>query len=135
MSRTIHCCAAAISLSIVIGGAVQAHHSGAMFDRSKVVTVQGALIEYVYTNPHPWLRLMVRSDGKDLEWDAEAPSVQTMSRVGLTRSTLKPGDRLTLRLHPLKDGRPGGALIDVTLASGKVISAGGVPPSTRGSTP
>jgi hypothetical protein len=104
-------------------GPVSAHHSGAMFDRAKMVTLQGVVKEYQFTNPHAWIEVMVTDKGKTTQWGVEAEGPRLMRRLGLVPSTLKPGDKVTVRAHPLRDGRPGGSFVDIVLANGKTITA------------
>src|SRR5579872_7173126 len=61
-----------------------AHHSAAMFDRDKQVTVQGTVREFQYTNPHSWLLVIVMEpDGKTTEWSFEAEAPSTLLRSGI----------------------------------------------------
>jgi len=98
-------CATALTASVP----ASAHHSGAMFDRAKVVTLSGQLIKYEFTNPHSWTRLMVgEPGGATTEWAIETYSPQNnMRRLGVNSTTLKPGDMISLRMHPLRDGSKG----------------------------
>ena len=89
-----------------------AHHSFAMFDFTRTVTIHGTVKEFQWTNPHTWIQLMVvDSSGKEAEWSIEASSAITMSRQGWTRAALKPGDHVVVVIHPLKDGTRGGSLV------------------------
>ena len=120
-------CATALMASVP----ASAHHSGAMFDRAKVVALKGQIIKYEFTNPHAWIRLTVREPGgATTEWNIETYSPQNMRRLGLTPSNLKPGDVVSLRMHPIRDGRKAGSLVDITLADGTYIS-GAAPPQAR----
>lgn len=110
------------ALALLMTGQAFAHHSGAMFDRTKTVTVTGAVKRYLYTNPHSWVTVVAKSDdGAQITWDVEAFTPLAMQRWGIVPSTLKEGDLITLRLHPLRDGRRGGSLVDITLASGRYV--------------
>jgi hypothetical protein len=96
-----------------------AHHSGAMFDRSKVITLTGTIKQYDYTMPHTWVRLIVEQDGKQVEWDVEGGNPMRMKQVNLVPGVLNAGDKVTIRIHPLRDGRNGGSFIDVVLPNGE----------------
>jgi hypothetical protein len=99
---------------------IHAHHSGAMFDRSKTLTLIGTVKEYQFVNPHVWIELMVPGKSAVLvQWSIEAESPPLMARLGLKPKTLRAGDRVTVRTHPLRDGRPGGSFVSLTLADGK----------------
>jgi Family of unknown function (DUF6152) len=107
----------------------QAHHSAAMFDRSKQVTLAGTVKEYQFKNPHVWIELMVPGKGgKPVQWSVEGEGPSMMARMGLSPKTLKSGDHITLRAHPLRDGRSGGSFIEVKLADGKTIGSSFGPP-------
>jgi hypothetical protein len=106
-----------------------AHHSFAMFDLNKEVTVEAVVKEVQFTNPHVWIQIeVVDAKGRRTEWGIEAGARGMMVRAGWTSGTLKPGDRVTLIMHPLKDGKPSGSLVKVTLPDGRVLSNGGGPP-------
>jgi hypothetical protein len=118
--------AASAAFVLIGGGAALAHHSGAMFDRAKEVSFSGTIKEFQYVNPHSWIEVLV-PDGageKTVQWSFETEGPNRLQRVGWTRYTLRPGDKVTVRGHPLKDGRPGGSLIDITTADGKTWACG-----------
>ena len=116
---------AALALPILCGPA-QAHHSFAMFDRSKTDTVAGTVKEFDLINPHGWLQVLVPdAQGKPREWAFETGGPGQMARAGFQAATLNPGDHVTVSLHPLKDGSYGGQLVSVTLANGQTLRAGG----------
>ncbi len=99
-----------------------AHHSAAMFDRTKTVELVGTVKEYQFANPHVWIEVIVTGDdGKVVQWSIEGEGPAMMARMGLGPTVLKTGDKITMRAHPLRDGRPGGSFIAVTLEDGKVI--------------
>lgn len=100
-----------------------AHHSAAMFDHAKTVTLQGTVKEFQYTNPHSWLIVMVPDPaGQSVEWGFEAEGPSTLLRVGIKAQTFQPGDKVTVVANPMKDGRPAGSWVTVTKADGKVFS-------------
>ena len=96
----------ALALAAVAAPAV-AHHSGAMFDEKKEVTLTGVVKEFQYTNPHSWLLVDVKGpDGKVTTWGFEAEGPSTLMRAGIRRSDFAPGTPLTITGHPMRDGRP-----------------------------
>jgi len=102
------------------------HHAFSAFDMSKTATLAGVVKEFQWTNPHSWIQLMVTdASGTAVEWSIELNSPSSLVRKGWKPKTLKPGDKVTLIMHPLRDGRPGGSLISVTLPDGTVM--GGSP--------
>jgi hypothetical protein len=102
-----------------------AHHSFAMFDLGKDVTVDAMVKEVQFTNPHVWLQIMV-ADGKgeQTEYSIESGAPGMMLRNGWKPSTLKPGDKVKLTMHPLKNGSPGGSLVSVVVPDGRVLGPG-----------
>ena len=106
-----------------------AHHSFSMFDGDKTVTVKGTVKEFEWTNPHAWLRVMVvdQASGKPAQWAFEmGPPAQQILR-GWKPDSLKPGDPVTLNMHPLKDGSRGGQLVNATLPDGRTVGGAGAP--------
>jgi hypothetical protein len=103
-----------------------AHHSFAMFDREKAISVSGVVKEYEWTNPHAWVHVMVAdAGGKAVEWSFEMQSIAQDTRAGWRADSVKPGDKISVEFHPLKDGTRGGQLMAATLADGKRL---GPPP-------
>jgi hypothetical protein len=94
-----------------------AHHSFAMFDNTKSVTLDGTVKEFQWTNPHAWVQLVVKDPvtGKDAEWSIEGGSPNGLARQGWKRTSLKPGDKASIVIHPLKDGTPGGSLVSAVV--------------------
>ncbi len=99
-----------------------AHHSRAMFDLAKNVTYMGVVDEYQWQNPHSHIVITVASDAKDLStvgtWDIEASSIHIMVDEGWNQATYKPGDKITLVGHPMKNGSKG-ALLFYAIKDGK----------------
>ena len=116
-----------LNWSVVVAGAVAlgvvspvaAHHSHAMFDHTKQASVSGTVTSFDYRNPHVGLYLDVDNAGKKVNYWVEMSNVQNMIRRGIGHGTFKPGDKVTVTLHPLKDGRPGGNYIKVVAGDGK----------------
>jgi hypothetical protein len=101
----------------------QAHHSFAMFDRSKTITLSGTVRSFSWTNPHTFVWIFVQNDqgGEDL-WAIEFSSGPVvLARSGWSRETLKPGDKITIEVNPLRDGRAGGMLKRAHLPDGRIL--------------
>ena len=99
-----------------------AHHSTAMFDFAKTVEIKGTIKEFQWTNPHTWTKVDVEGAGPAVvEYGLEGMSPNYLARNGWAKRTLKAGDKVTLQVHPLKDGRPGGFMVSVKLADGTVL--------------
>ena len=120
--------AAALSaawIAAALASPAWAHHSFAMFDRDKTQSVVGTVKEFELTNPHSWLSLMVADgQGKVHEWSLEGGAPNQLARGGWSAATVKPGDKVTVSIHPLKDGSNGGQLLSVVLANGQTLQAG-----------
>jgi len=124
--------AATIGLASIAG----AHHSGAMFDAEKLVTLSGNVKEFQWTNPHCWIQLMVlQGNGTAAEWSIEMAAPGTLSRLGWHKSTLKPGDNVSVQIHPLKSGEMGGGFVSATLPDGTILTARPVPTEGAGPAP
>ena len=97
---------------------VFAHHSFAMFDANKTVTLQGTVKEFHWTNPHSWIFLTVVGEGQPAEWPIELGSPAGLMRRGWAPKTLMPGMKVKVVIRPLKDGKIGGQFLGVTLPDG-----------------
>jgi Family of unknown function (DUF6152) len=103
--------------------AALAHHSAAMFESVKTITVSGTVKEFEYVNPHSWLYVVVTDDkGEETLWGFEAEGPSALMRAGIKDNALQPGDLVTVTARPLRDGRPAGAWVSVTKADGKVLA-------------
>ena len=116
-------------IPIGIAAPAVAHHSFSMFDSEKTVTMTGTVKEVEWTNPHSWLRVMVvdQASGKPAQWAFEmGPPARQLQR-GWKPDSLKPGDNVTVHIHPLKDGARGGQLVDAVLPDGRTVGGAGAP--------
>lgn len=107
---------AALGLSALAAPAL-AHHSFGMFANDKVVTVSGTVSEVKWGMPHVWIKVSA-ADG---EWGFEGHAPNILARKGWSRSTLKPGDKVKLLMHPMRDGSKAGSLINATLPDGRTL--------------
>jgi hypothetical protein len=100
-----------------------AHHSAAMFEATKTITVEGVVKEWQLTNPHSWLVVSVTGkDGKITEWGFEAEGPSTLLRAGIHPSDLKAGTKITITGRPMKDGQKAAIWVTATRADGKVLN-------------
>ena len=123
--------ALALGASIQIlssAGPAAAHHSFAMYDSTKLVTITGVVKEFQWTNPHAilWVYSDPDKNGSADLWSFElSTSPGPLSRLGWTKNSLKPGDKVAVEMNPLHDGQHGGSLKKATLlATGKVFTTG-----------
>lgn len=99
-----------------------AHHSFAMFDASITTELQGVVKEFQWTNPHSWIQVMVSdAQGKEVEWGFELGGPTGLTRGGWTPKTIVPGDKVSVRFHPRRDGTPAGQFLSMRLPSGKIV--------------
>jgi len=112
--------------AMMVGSSSWGHHSFAMFDLDKEVTLEGVVKEFQWTNPHVWLQILVPDGkGQTTEWSLEAGAPGMLTRTGWKSSMLKANDKVSVVIHPLKSGAPGGSLVKVTLPNGRVMGPGG----------
>jgi hypothetical protein len=114
--------AAAMALAAAGAAPAFAHHSTAMFDMDHEVQLSGTVKDFQWTQPHTWIVFEApnASGGVD-EYGIEGMSPSYLGRNGWSKHTLSPGDKVTLSIHPLKDGRKGGFDASVTFPDGKVM--------------
>jgi len=109
LNRAILGAGALVLATTVVG----AHHSGAMFEREKTVTLTGVVKEFQFTNPHSWLLVDVKNeDGTVTTWGFEAEGPSTLRRAGIRPSDFRAGTEVTITGRPMKDGRPAAAWVD-----------------------
>ncbi|MGZ3246521.1 MAG: DUF6152 family protein [Croceibacterium sp.] len=100
---------------------VQAHHSMAMFDQTKTITLTGTVRQFQWTNPHCYIQLMVKdAAGKQTEWSLEMGAPMYLYAKGWRPSSLKAGSQISVTVNPLRNGDPGGSVLTAT-ADGKQI--------------
>lgn len=123
--------AAIVALGLV--ASASAHHSTSMYDYTTTKTVAGTVRAFQWSNPHTFIQLLVPDgNGQSKEWSIEAGTPASMSGMGWSKKTLKPGDKVTLAIAPLRDGGAGGTLKSATLADGKVLTGMGAVFSGQG---
>jgi hypothetical protein len=123
-----------VMMLIVVASSAWAHHSGAMFEPTKTIEFDGTVKEFQWTNPHSWLQIL-GTDGKGgvEEWSLELGPLVGLARAGWKPRTLKPGDKVKVVFHPMRDGSRGGRLVTVTLPDSHVYNGqGGAPAEAAG---
>ena len=115
----------AIGLAAVVfsTGPLAAHHGAASFDSGKEVTLKGTVTEWIWSNPHCFLKFDVTDAAGTKSWMVETQNPTDMSRRGFARTSFKPGDPVTVVVEPLKNGLPVGRIKSVTLADGQTLVA------------
>jgi hypothetical protein len=103
-----------------------AHHSMAMFDAGKTATIEGTVKSFRWVSPHAFIDLTVEYKSGPIDWSIEmgGGGVSTLIRAGWTPTTIKPGDIVTIKCHPLRNGNAGGNFVSLTLPDGKIMTLG-----------
>jgi hypothetical protein len=113
-------------LTAVMAVPAFAHHSFAMFDTAKPVTLTGVVTSFEWTNPHAYIEVDVPdAKGGQTHWSIELGSTSILMRAGWKFNTLKKGDKVVALVSPLRTGEPGSLLNRITLADGRVLLNGG----------
>jgi hypothetical protein len=125
--------AAALSSSVGVAPAI-AHHSFGLFDMSKTAQIEGTIVKLEWSNPHCWLFLVSgpSADAEAVNYGFEMTSVGEMIRRGWTKTSVKPGDKVKVTFHPVRDGRPAGYMMSVMTEDGRYI---GRPPEIQNAPP
>jgi hypothetical protein len=118
-------CAVMMAIVALAGSATtEAHHSFSMFDQTKQVTLSGVVTAFEWTNPHAYIEMDVSEAGSVRHYSVEMGSPSILMQSGWKFKDLKKGDKVTVRISPLRDGQPGGLLVQATLPDGRVLGNG-----------
>ena len=107
------------ALVLLQSASALAHHSYAMFDFQRDVTLRGTVRQFQWSNPHVFIDMLNESDSTT--WSIEMSSPSHLVRNGWKPASLKAGDRITLVIHPLRDGRNGGTYVSATRDDGRPV--------------
>lgn len=109
-------------LLVTLATPVLAHHSFAMFDRDKEMVLVGTVHDFQWTNPHSWIELEVpNATGGVDKWSLECNSPNNLTRQGWHSSSLKPGDKISVVVWPLRNGEKGGLFISLKFPDGRTL--------------
>jgi hypothetical protein len=117
----------ALLASLLAGGTTLAlaHHSYSAFDMTGEKTLSGVVKKFDYTNPHSWIWLDVKNDQGSVDtWGIEGMSPNYLSRRGWSRTTLKPGDKVSITFHPSREGN-GGSFVSGKKETGETLGMTG----------
>jgi hypothetical protein len=113
----------ALAVFVLVPAIAQPHHSNVAYEVRKVITITGVVKEFRWVNPHTWLHVVVDDgNGGKVEWAAEGRAPGILLRAGWTRSSLKPGETVTVDMSPAKDGSHTSIIARVTKADGTILS-------------
>lgn len=109
-----------------------AHHGQASYEPDKTLTLQGTVTEWIWANPHCYLKLDVRdTTGAITKWVLETQNPVSMTKGGWSRRSMAPGDVVTVTFQPVRSGAPLGLIRNVVLANGQTLGSSGDAPRTR----
>jgi hypothetical protein len=100
---------------------VSAHHSYAMFDMQNTISLSGSIVQFKWQNPHAWIEIDADVGGKRERWAIEMTSPNNLILQGFKRTSMKPGDKVVMQVHPLRSGSKGGSFGAVRLSDGTVL--------------
>jgi hypothetical protein len=105
-----------------LSGPAQAHHTAAMFDTTKTVTITGPIKDVQWQNPHVYIEVVSADpDSSGKLWSIECSPPSILVRRGWSVHSLAVGDKISVQAHPLRDGGPAGYLMNVTTKAGAVL--------------
>jgi len=105
----------------ILAAPAAAHHSYAMFDMTKIIALDATVTTFKWQNPHSFIEADVKAPEGAEHWAIEMTAPNNLVQEGWKRTTVKPGDRVTLYVHPLRSGDRGGSFAGVKLADGSVL--------------
>jgi hypothetical protein len=118
-------CAFLITTAVMGAVVVQAHHAVAgVYDLNKEVVLEGKLKKLNFTNPHASIELSVpdkKVKGKVTDWKLTTASVQTLTREGINKTSMKPGEVLKVTILPAKNGSPTGFIRNLQLGDRSIL--------------
>ena len=121
MSKRLDAFLAIVSL-LCISAPLAAHHGNAAYDESKLVTVKGTVTDWLWANPHCFLKFDAKDEKGDVvHWAAETSNPPDMIGHGWSKNILKPGDQITITLSPSKAGTPVGVVRKIVLPDGQEL--------------
>jgi len=120
-----------MSMLAIAGVSLSAHHSFAVFDMTAEKTITGVVSKFEWTNPHTFIFVDVTNDkGATETWAIEGMSPNYLGRRGWSKNSVKPGDKITVSVRPLKEGKPGGMFIRAQVGD-RVLMPTGAPTDER----
>lgn len=119
---------ALLALGVLSGGPVLAHHSFAPYESTLQIKLSGVVTEFKWVNPHVYIEIDATDakTGEKRHWLVEGASTSILNRAGWKFNMIKPGDRITVIVSPLRNGEPAALLKQITLADGRKFSNGAV---------
>ncbi len=108
--------------ALLFASSALAHHSPIVFDRTKKITIVGVVTEFRWLSPHSWIHVNVTDEqGKVANWGVEMNPASLLARGGWKSTTIKPGDKVTIVVYPLRNNEKGGQYVSITLPDGRTL--------------
>jgi len=115
---------------LAVSAPAVAHHGAATFATGQEITLKGTVTEWIWANPHCFLKFDAKDDsGTVRQWAAETQNPVAIASRGWARSSFKAGDEVTVKLEPVKNGAPVGRILSVVLPNGQTLVAAGPQPA------
>jgi hypothetical protein len=106
---------------MLVASAAAGHHSSAMFDKDTVTEVTATVIEFQWTNPHVWIEIEVGGGDDKTQWSIEGLGPNSLFRMGWRPTSFKPGEIVTIRFNPMRDGSKAGGFVGAKFADGSTL--------------
>ena len=122
MNKSVFALILTAATCLALAPSAVAHHGAASFDNDKRLTLKGTITEWIWANPHCFLKVDVKDDtGTVKNWNLELGNPTDISSAGYRRTSFKAGEEVTATVVPVKSGAPTGRLVNVALASGQKL--------------
>jgi len=122
-SRALRWCFGSVLAAAMWANSANAHHSFAVFNMEKLVTISGTVVDWKWVNPHSWVYVeVVKADGTTERWALECSSPNMMIRWGWNANDIHVGDKITVDSHLAHDGKHVASAQTLFLADGKVLA-------------
>lgn len=110
------------AILLFVAGVAAGHHSSAMFDKDTVIETEATVTEFQWTNPHVWIEISITGeDGAAEAWSIEGLGPNSLFRAGWRPDSFAPGDVITIRFNPMRDGSHAGGFIGARFGDGSTI--------------
>ena len=130
MRKTLFCGVLISAAIVLLSMPLVAHHGAASFDTEREITLAGTVTDWIWANPHCFLKFDAKDEtGEMRNWAVEVSNPTDMTRRGWARTSFKAGDAVSVTLQPVKNGSPVGRLRSVVLPSGTTLANMGAPPA------
>lgn len=113
---------AVLATALLGAGTAHAHHSPAIFDHTKKITIVGTITEFKWMSPHSWIHIDVADENGEVHnWGVEMDPASLLARGGWKSNSIKAGDKVSILIYPLRNNEKGGQYISITLPDGTTL--------------